>query len=129
MDKILSSKYKIRLTRYDDLRVYLELYEKLIDVKERPIKTSSIIIFLKYFNPHTQLLEGLGQLYVQKDYTVNVLFPILCEKKQFPLNMLLDIYKEFEPNIVKKMSPNFTFRKYKIQNGDIICFQKTLTNK
>ncbi|CAG8619403.1 757_t:CDS:2, partial [Dentiscutata heterogama] len=120
---------KIRLTQYDDLRVYMEVYEKLLDVKKRPIKTSSVLIFLKYFNLYTQSLEGLGQLYVQTDYTIKVLFPILCERKQLSSNTLLDIYKETKPNVIEKMNPKFTFKKYNIKNGDIICFQRTLTNK
>ncbi|CAG8797383.1 38523_t:CDS:10, partial [Gigaspora margarita] len=133
-DLLNTSMDKIRLTHYDDLRFYIEVYEKLIDVKSKPLKSSSIIIFLEYFNPYTQSLEGLGQLYVQKDYTVDTLSPILCERKQLPSNTLIDIYKEvepsiFKPNISKKMNPNFTFKKYNIKNGDIICFQKTLTNK
>ncbi|RIB22128.1 hypothetical protein C2G38_1998864 [Gigaspora rosea] len=133
-DLINTSMDEIRLTQYDGLRVYMEVYKKLIDIKKQPIKTTSIIIFLKYFNPYTQSLEGLGHLYVQKDYIIDFLFPILCERKKLPSNTLLDIYKEVEPNIIKpnifkKMNSKFTFKKYNIQNGDIICFQKTLTNK
>ncbi|CAG8743930.1 16626_t:CDS:10, partial [Gigaspora margarita] len=88
---------EIRLTYYDDLRFYMEVYEKPINVKE--------------------------------NYTVNVLFPILCKRKQLPSNTLLDIYKEVDPNIIEMMDPNFTFKKCNIQNGDIICFQNTLSNK
>ncbi|KAF0481181.1 cysteine proteinase [Gigaspora margarita] len=133
-DLINTSMDEIRLTQYDGLRVYVEVYKKLIDIKKKPIKATSIIIFLKYFNPYTQSLEGLGHLYVQKDYTIDFLFPILCERKKLPSNTLLDIYKEVEPNIIKpnifkKMNSSYTFKKYNIQNGDIICFQKTLTNK
>ncbi|CAG8611802.1 26054_t:CDS:10 [Gigaspora margarita] len=128
-DLIDASMEEFRPTPYDDLILYMEVYEKLIDVKKKHLKTLSIIIFLKYFNPHTQSLEGLGQLYVRKDYTINVLFPALRKRKQLPSDTLLDIYIEIEPNIIVMMDPNFTFEGHDIRNGDIICFQKTLMNR
>ncbi|CAG8641635.1 7283_t:CDS:2, partial [Dentiscutata heterogama] len=96
---------------------------------KRPIQTGEIIIFVKCFNPVTQSLESLGQLCVQKSSKINTIFPLLCEKKQLQQNTPLDVYEEVSPEIIEKKKPKLTFNKSEMQDGDIICFQKVLTNE
>ncbi|RIB23989.1 ICP0-binding domain of ubiquitin-specific protease 7-domain-containing protein [Gigaspora rosea] len=88
-----------------------------------------ILVFIKYFNPDTQSLEGLCHLYIQKFAKVGNIIPILCEKMKFPPHTPLKIYEEIKPNIIDEMKPNLTFQRSEIQNGDIICFQKALTDE
>ncbi|CAG8813303.1 34982_t:CDS:10, partial [Gigaspora margarita] len=88
-----------------------------------------ILVFIKYFNPDTQSLEGLCHLYIQKFDKVGDIIPILCEKKEFPPHTPLKIYEEIKPNMIIEMKPNLTFSKSEIQDGDIICFQKALTEE
>ncbi|KAF0468381.1 putative ubiquitin-specific processing protease 21 [Gigaspora margarita] len=121
-DKFFDKQMK-EITNDRRLILYMEISDKSINDKKK-----SIIIFLKYFDPNTQLLEGLGHLYVQKYSTISSIFPVICKKKQLPLNTPLEAYEETKLNKVTKI-PGFTFRNFLIHNGDIICFQKTLTNK
>ncbi|CAG8845048.1 14094_t:CDS:2, partial [Gigaspora margarita] len=89
-----------------------------------------ILVFIKYFNPDTQSLNrGLCYLYIQKFDKVGNIIPILCEKKNFPPHTPLKIYEEIKPNMIEEMKPNLTFQQSEIQDGDIICFQKVLTEK
>jgi len=90
---------------------------------------SHIMVFLKYFDPDTQTLEGLGHLYIQKFGKVGDYTRILCEKKEFPPDTPLKIYEEIKPNMIEEMKPKNTFQQSEIQDGDIICFQKALTEK
>ncbi|RIB10409.1 ICP0-binding domain of ubiquitin-specific protease 7 [Gigaspora rosea] len=65
-------------------------------------------------------------MYIKKPGIIYDIIPILCEKKEFPPHTPLIIYKEVQPNMIRKMDPNLTFQQAEIKNGDIICFQKTL---
>ncbi|CAG8722973.1 1688_t:CDS:2, partial [Dentiscutata heterogama] len=94
-----------------------------------PNNESSVIVFLKYFNPDTQSLESIGQLYVREEGLVGEIFPILCMKKNLLPNTPIDVYEEIRPDRIDKMYPDFTFKRSEIINGDIICFQKALTNQ
>ncbi|RIB26138.1 hypothetical protein C2G38_2164167 [Gigaspora rosea] len=118
-----------KITRCNELKLYMEILGNSINFKNEYLKIGAFIIFIKYFNPDSQTLESLGQLYVQKNCRVDSIFPILCKKKQFPLNTPLNIYEEITPYIIKKIIPKFTFIKSNIQTGDILCFQKALKAK
>ncbi|CAG8689127.1 16760_t:CDS:10, partial [Cetraspora pellucida] len=113
----------------NELRLYMEIVEKPINFKKNHSQAGSIIIFIKYFNPDSQSLESLGQLYVKKSCRINSIFPALRKKKQLPLKTSLKIYEEITPYMVKKIASRHTFIKFNIQNGDILCFQKALKNK
>ncbi|CAG8488525.1 10217_t:CDS:10 [Acaulospora colombiana] len=60
---------------------------------------------------------------------VGDIIPILCEKKDFPPNTPLKIYEEIKPGMIEEMKPKSTLHQSEIQDGDIICFQKALTEK
>ncbi|CAG8765128.1 19034_t:CDS:10, partial [Racocetra persica] len=99
-------------------------------------ENSPILVFIKYFNPNfkyfnpdTQSLEGVCYLYVRKFDKIGDIIPILCEKKNFPSHTHLRIYEEIKPGMIENMKPEFTFQQSEIENGDIICFQKALTNQ
>ncbi|CAG8773020.1 10712_t:CDS:10, partial [Cetraspora pellucida] len=116
----------------DELRLFMEILKKPIAInikKKQPARTGDMFIFLKYFNPDTQSLESLGHLHVQKNRKINTIFPILHKKKKLQSNTPLDIYEEVKPDLIEKKIPELTFSKSDMQDGDIICFQKTLTNK
>ncbi|CAG8704701.1 15500_t:CDS:10, partial [Cetraspora pellucida] len=116
---------KTELVKQDgELVLYMEVLEN--DV---PLHSNMIIVFLKYFNPEAQLLEGLGHLRVQIHSRIDSIFPIICAKTNLPPKSLFDIYEEFASDMSKKMIPKFTFKMAGIQNGDIICLQKTLKNR
>ncbi|CAG8548591.1 11917_t:CDS:10 [Cetraspora pellucida] len=60
---------------------------------------------------------------------VGDIIPILCKIKNFLPNTPLKIYEEVKPNMIEEMKLRWTFKRSEIQNGDIICFQKVLTER
>ncbi|RIB26131.1 hypothetical protein C2G38_2240942 [Gigaspora rosea] len=112
-----------------ELRLYMEILETPINIKKKSTQTGEIIIFIKYFNPDAQSLECLGQLYVQKGSKINTIFPFLRKKKQLQQNTPLDIYEEVSLDMIQKKIPKSTSNKSGMLDGDIICFQETLTEK
>ncbi|CAB4444830.1 unnamed protein product [Rhizophagus irregularis] len=119
-------------TRRNGMELYMEVADKPIKRKKwfpTVPKASRIIVFLKYFDPDKQTLEGLGHLYVQKFGKVGDITRVLCEKKEFPPDTPLKIYEEVKPNMIEEMHFEFTFQQSEIQDGDIICFQKALTER
>ncbi|CAB4444824.1 unnamed protein product [Rhizophagus irregularis] len=107
----------------NDLRLYMEETDERNDKEIR-----NIIVFLKYFDPDTQTLKGLGHLYVQEFDKVGDYTSILCKRKNFPTKTPLKIYKEIKPDMIEEMNPKYTFKQLETQNGDIICFRKVLSN-
>ncbi|UZO17948.1 uncharacterized protein OCT59_009277 [Rhizophagus irregularis] len=122
-----------RLTsQEDEMKLYMEVADKKFNGKTllSSIKENiSILIFLKYFDPDTQTLEGLGQLYVRRFDKSSNYIHTLCKKKNFPLDTPLKLYEEIKPNMIDEIDLRFTFQRLELQNGDIICFQKNLTEK
>ncbi|PKK79913.1 hypothetical protein RhiirC2_768637 [Rhizophagus irregularis] len=120
--------------RQNELKLYMEVADKLINGKTwfpyvEENWNINIIVFLKYFDPDTQTLEGLGHLYVQEFAKVEDYTHVFCKRKNFPLNVPLKIYEEIKPGMIEEMNPKYTFKQSEIQNGDIICFQKALMEK
>ncbi|RIA93955.1 ICP0-binding domain of ubiquitin-specific protease 7-domain-containing protein [Glomus cerebriforme] len=119
-------------SRRDGMELYMEVADKPFNEKTwfPPMEGNNyIIVFLKYFDPDKQTLEGLGHLYVRRFDKVGDYTRVLCEKKEFPPDIPLKIYEEIKPNMIEEMKLEFTFQQSQIQNGDIICFQKALIEK
>ncbi|CAG8433376.1 8105_t:CDS:10 [Ambispora gerdemannii] len=117
-------------SRQNDLKLYLEIAEKPTNGKYFPSEGNAFtMVFLKYFDPDNQTLEGLGHLYIQKFGKVGDILQTLCEKKGFPLNTPLKLYEEIKPTMIEEMKTKATFQQSEIQDGDIICFTKALTEK
>ncbi|RUP50643.1 ICP0-binding domain of ubiquitin-specific protease 7-domain-containing protein [Jimgerdemannia flammicorona] len=104
------------------LQLYLEEADKPIIGR----LWSYQMIFLKYFDPKTQKIEGCGKLYVQPNGNVCDIIPILNEKKGFPSNTKLILFEEVKFSRFDAMKTTTTFQ---IQNGDIICFQKEISDR
>ncbi|PKY40515.1 hypothetical protein RhiirA4_494323 [Rhizophagus irregularis] len=123
---------RIEMTpRRHELKLYMEVADKPINDRAwfpsiGRSENMNIIVFLKYFDPDTQTLEGLGHLYVRDYDKVGDCTNILRERKNLPPDTPLIIYEEIKPNMIEKMYLNYTFKRSEIQNGDIICFQKAL---
>ncbi|RGB42735.1 ubiquitin carboxyl-terminal hydrolase 5 [Rhizophagus diaphanus] len=119
-------------SRQNEMKLYMEVADKPINGKTwfpTVPEANHIMVFLKYFDPEKQALEGLGHLYIQKFGKVGDITRVLCEKKEFPPDTPLKIYEEIKPNMIEEMKLKSTFQQSEIQDGDIICFQKALTEK
>ncbi|KAI1316281.1 hypothetical protein EDD11_010189 [Mortierella claussenii] len=119
-----------------DFRCYVEFSDK--NAKAVNGKTSwfqndtqngEIMIFIKFYDPFTSTLEGLGKLHVHKQAKVGDIIPLLNEKKGFPANTALKLFEEIKPTMIEPMKVKSSFLQCEIQGGDIIVFQKELTPK
>ncbi|RUS34884.1 ICP0-binding domain of ubiquitin-specific protease 7 [Jimgerdemannia flammicorona] len=108
------------------LRLYLEEIDMPIGGK---LSSPSLMIFIKYFDPKTQMIEGCGKLYVKRNRKVRDIIPILNAKKGFPSNTTLKLFEELKPSVIKAMTTRATFQQSEIQDGDIICFQKEISDR
>ncbi|CAG8525643.1 3949_t:CDS:2, partial [Dentiscutata heterogama] len=122
--------------KQNNLRLFMEVTDRPFDdnvlwfpLIERNSYNNRIMIFVKYFDPDTQSIEGLGNLYVKKFDKVGDIMLTLCEKKKLTSHTSLKIYEELCHKYIKVMNSKLTFHDSKIQNGDIICFQKALTEE
>ncbi|RUS34189.1 ICP0-binding domain of ubiquitin-specific protease 7 [Jimgerdemannia flammicorona] len=128
------------------LRLYLEETYMPISDKLSTLKGvfahPSLMIFIKYFDPKTQIIEpqsdvalelcvnrGCGKLYVKRNGKVRDIIPILNMKKGFPLNTALKLFEEIKPSMIDPMKTPTTFQQAEIQDGDIICFQKEISDR
>ncbi|RIB08237.1 hypothetical protein C2G38_2111611 [Gigaspora rosea] len=103
----------------NELKLYLEIAHKPInDETWFPMVDTHVMIFIKYFDPNAQYLEGLGHIYIQKRNKIDSIIPILCEKKEFPPHTPLRIYNEARSVLIEELNH--------LKHGDIICFQKDL---
>lgn len=93
-----------------------------------------ILIFLKWFDVDNQRLRGMGPIYVHRQDKTGKLSPIVAEMmgwKQEPGEPPVSIafYEEIKPGMIEILKPNNTFTGSEIQDGDIVCFMRTLSQK
>lgn len=87
------------------------------------------LIFLKLFDIDNQTLKGITHAYVKKNEKVGDLGSVIINEMGWPQGSLLKLYEEIKSSMIEPMKPKQTFVQAEIQDGDIICFQKTLTEK
>ncbi|KAF9095753.1 hypothetical protein BGX23_012681 [Mortierella sp. AD031] len=129
--EVVREKYGTRAQ--PDLKCYIEFADPVGSPKGFPsageAPNGAIMIFIKYYDPLTSTLEGVGKLFVQKNAKVGDIVGILNERKGFPANTPLKLFEEIKPTMIEPMKMKSTFHQCEIQGGDIIVFQKELTPK
>ena len=103
-----------------------------------------MLIFLKYFNTEAQTLKGVGHIYVKKQCKVAEMVPMILQLMGWShgpsatTNGLtngttspptLALYEEIKHSMIEPMKPKSTLHQAEIQDGDIVCFQKVLSEK
>jgi ubiquitin carboxyl-terminal hydrolase 7 len=94
-------------------------------VPQQPQKP--IIIFLKYFDIERQTLQGMGHIYMDTMDKVQDLAPQILQLMGWEPGVSLELYEEIKQNYVEQMKPKQTLHASEIQDGDIICFQRHLS--
>ncbi|KAG0040633.1 hypothetical protein BGZ82_000591 [Podila clonocystis] len=128
-----------------DMRFYIEVSDKNAKTPngksswfQNDSQSGTIMIFIKYYDPFTSTLEGIGKLHVQKQSKVGEIVPQLLEKKGLPsstavklfeISSTADTIQEIKPMMIEPMKMKATFSNCEIQGGDIVVFQKDLTPK
>ncbi|CAO3579210.1 unnamed protein product [Absidia cylindrospora] len=86
-----------------------------------------ILVFVKLFDPFTQDIHGIGKIYASKLAKVGSVIDELNEIAGFEPGTDLVLYEEIKPEMIDLMDTEKTFSASEIQDGDIICIQKVLT--
>lgn len=112
------------------------------------VSNATILIFLKYFDASVQSLKGVGHIYVKKQQKVSDMVPLILQIMKWKdgasslTNGLaangimtgtslptIALYEEIKHSMIEPMKPKATLQQAELQDGDIICFQKVLTDK
>ncbi|KAI9822475.1 MAG: hypothetical protein M1827_000194 [Pycnora praestabilis] len=123
-------------TKNSHFRVFVEMAETTEDgnpvwpdAQTAAASDAPILIFLKHFDAESQTLRGAGHIYTRKlEKVQNLAFPIL-QMMNWPPGTDLKLHEEIKHSMIEPMKPKTTLLQAEIQDGDIICFQKTLSDK
>jgi ubiquitin carboxyl-terminal hydrolase 7 len=90
--------------------------------------TKPIILFLKHFDVDRQELHGIGHVYMNPlDRAIDLATPILEMMGWEPGSINLELFEEIKQTYIEPMKPKNTLVASEIQDGDIICFQRHLS--
>ncbi|KAI4339301.1 hypothetical protein MLD38_024261 [Melastoma candidum] len=113
-----------------ELKLFLEV-EMGLDLKPipPPEKTKEdILLFFKLYDPAREELRYIGRLFVKITSKPIEILTKLNEMAGFSPDEAIDLFEEikFEPNVMcEPVDKKFTFRASQLEDGDIICFQKS----
>lgn len=117
-----------------NLRLYMEVATQFEN--DQPVfpappsaRSSSILIFIKIFDVASQSIHGLGHLYVEKNGKVGDIIPTLNSMAGFEKDTPLMLFEEIKPAMIDPMDTRLTFVRAEIQDGDIICIQKHISEE
>ncbi|KAL9594345.1 MAG: hypothetical protein Q9219_007081 [cf. Caloplaca sp. 3 TL-2023] len=117
------------------------------------LQSPPILIFLKNFDASNQTLRGAGHIYIKRTSKVADLVPAIRQMMGLSLEKdtispssttsgglsspsgavteppPMQLYEEIKPTMIEPMKAKATLQQAEIQDGDIICFQKVLSEK
>ena len=101
------------------------------DLQPQTNNNVPILVFLKYFDVEAQTLKGVGHIYVRKHSKVSEMIPMVGQRLGWSTGSIptLALFEEIKHSMIEPMKPKSTFQQAEIQDGDIICFQKQLTDQ
>ncbi|KAL5720642.1 ubiquitinyl hydrolase 1 [Ranunculus cassubicifolius] len=96
-----------------------------------PEKTKEdILLFFKLYDPKKEELRYVGRLFVKGSGRPIEVLSKLNEMAGFSPDEEIDLYEEikFEPSVMcEPIDKKLTFRNSQLEDGDIVCFQKSVT--
>ncbi|XP_043711919.1 ubiquitin C-terminal hydrolase 12 isoform X6 [Telopea speciosissima] len=113
-----------------ELKLFLEL-ELGLDLRPipPPDKTKEdILLFFKLYDPKKEELRCVGRIFVKGTGKPVDILTKLNEMAGFAPNEEIELYEEikFEPSVMcEHIDKKLTFRSSQLEDGDIICFQKS----
>ncbi|KAI8341471.1 hypothetical protein BC941DRAFT_416983 [Chlamydoabsidia padenii] len=118
------------------LRLYIETATVIVDspppsvFPPPPSKSApKVLIFIKLFDPFRQDICGIGKIYASKVAPVGSIVEDLNRLAGFEQDTELLLYEEIKPKMIEPLNTENSFSAEEIQDGDIICIQKALTNQ
>ncbi|TFB05011.1 Ubiquitin carboxyl-terminal hydrolase 21 [Trichoderma ghanense] len=97
------------------------------------VKNDTILLLLKHFDVEKQTLEGVGHIYISKEKKVDELVPMILQKMGWGDKLSSDekllMWEEIKPTMIEPLKGKQTLKAAELQDGDIICFQRTSDKK
>ncbi|EER27674.1 Ubiquitin carboxyl-terminal hydrolase family protein [Coccidioides posadasii C735 delta SOWgp] len=117
-------------TKNNPFRLWLEIGEPGVDGKvswpDSRGPNAHTLIFLKYFDVHAQTLTGVKHVFVRKHAKVSEISGTILELMNWAPGTSFLLYEEIRHSMIDPMKPKHTFHQSEIQDGDIICFQRSI---
>ncbi|PIA59785.1 hypothetical protein AQUCO_00400584v1 [Aquilegia coerulea] len=115
-----------------ELKLFLEveLGPESIPISPPEKTKEDILLFFKLYDPKKEELRYVGRLFVKGSGKPIEILPKLNEMAGFSPDEEIDLYEEikFEPSVMcEPIEKKVTFRSSQLEDGDIVCFQKSLT--
>ncbi|KAI8006041.1 Ubiquitin carboxyl-terminal hydrolase 12 [Camellia lanceoleosa] len=113
-----------------ELKLFLEV-ESGQDLRPIPPPVKSkeeILLFFKLYDPLKEELRYVGRLFVKSNGKPAEILTKLNELAGFSPDEEIELFEEikFEPNVMcERIDKKLTFRGSQLEDGDIICFQKS----
>lgn len=114
------------LARTSDLCLWLEDVEPE-NADEPSDEDKNSLVFLKYFDPFTQVLTGVCTKIIKQHDKVGSLAQHLVRSMGWGSKTPIRLLEEVKPEMVEVIDPKLTFEEAEISDGDIICFEKVYT--
>ncbi|KAG1333908.1 ubiquitin carboxyl-terminal hydrolase 12 [Cocos nucifera] len=113
-----------------ELKLFLEVELGLdLGPLSPPDKTKEdILLFFKLYDPEKEELRYVGRLFVKALGKPSEILTKLNELAGFSPNEEIELYEEikFEPTVMcEHIDKRLTFRSSQLEDGDIICYQKS----
>ncbi|KAI8977181.1 hypothetical protein BDF20DRAFT_906363 [Mycotypha africana] len=115
-----------------NLRLYLERASMFDENNHAifpaaPPSSSVILVFIKLYNPELQKIQGIGKMYCEKEAKVAKYISGFKQLAQFPDSEEILVYEEIKNTMIESVNIDWTFNRNELQDGDILCIQKTLS--
>lgn len=117
-----------------------------------PSLAAPILIFLKHFDAEEQSLKGVGHIYMKRSSKVAEIIPAIQHLMGWSPNSdsaslssmtssglpsppssttgpNVQLYEEIKHSMIEPMKAKATLQQAEIQDGDIVCFQRALSEK
>ncbi|KAI9885549.1 MAG: hypothetical protein M1823_002648 [Watsoniomyces obsoletus] len=99
------------------------------DVQAPGADNPLILIFLKHFDATNQTLKGVGHVYIPRRARVADLVPKVNKIVGWPEDTAIELYEEIKPGMIEPLKQNQILYQAEIQDGDVVCFQKSLSTE
>ncbi|OLY81131.1 Ubiquitin carboxyl-terminal hydrolase 21 [Smittium mucronatum] len=127
---------QIQLNRVGNTQLPI-LYVEIIDGEDRHdinsfyrySEKNSTLIHFKYYDPSTKTISGVGKLFLNQDVVIEEIVPYLLKMNNMDPSTQISLYEEVYPGSITELNRENDIRTSQLQTGDIICFQKTLTQE
>ncbi|XP_058742164.1 uncharacterized protein LOC131614618 [Vicia villosa] len=121
---------QLKLGKAAELVLFLEVERGLDLYPIAPVnlKKDDILLFFKLYDSEKETLSYVGRLFVNSMGKPLDILASLNELAGFDPDQGIELYEEikFKPNVMcEPVDKRFTFKESQLENGDIICFQKS----